>query len=107
MVVNVDRDDAKRIFYNDLPSEEGDKWAAKLLPQSVGVYSGIQTYAAWRYIPSTYVIGKEDKTAFTPEVVNSIISTARQIEPSAFDVVEGCDGGHCLMISQPDWLEEC
>lgn len=99
-------EDAKRIFYNDISSEEGDKWAAALAPQSLGVYTSIQTYAAWRYIPSTYVIAKEDKTTFTPEFVAFIINTARKIEPSAFDVVEEIDGGHCLMISQPERLAE-
>lgn len=50
------------------------------------------------------MIGTEDKTAFTPEMVDFMINTARQLEPSAFDVVEKCDGGHCLMISRPEWL---
>jgi pimeloyl-ACP methyl ester carboxylesterase len=57
-----------------------------------------------RYIPSTYVVGKEDRTAITPELVNYIITSARKIEPTAFDVVEEVDAGHCLMISRPKWL---
>jgi hypothetical protein len=102
--VNETAEEAKSIFYNDISPEEGDKWATTLAPQSVGVYSSIQTYAAWRYIPSTYVIGKNDKTSFSPEVVDYIINTAKTAEPTAFDVVEECDGGHCLMISRPEWL---
>lgn len=39
-------------------------------------------------------------------MVDSIIKTARNMEPSAFDVVEKCDGGHCLMISRPEWLAD-
>jgi len=35
-----------------------------------------------------------------------IINGAMQLEPSAFDVVERCDGGHCLMISRPQWLAD-
>ena len=103
-VVNVSPEDAKRIFYNDLPSSEADKWPTKLQPQSLGVYSSSTTYAAWRSIPSAFVIGTEDKTTFTPEVVDVMINTAKQLPPSAFDVVENCDGGHCLMISRPVWL---
>ena len=61
---------------------------------------------AWRYIPSTYVIGTEDKTALIPEAVDMIINTTKQLQLSAFDVVEKCDGGHCLMISRPEWLVE-
>lgn len=50
------------------------------------------------------MIGEQDKTAFTPQVVDMIISGAKQLEPSAFDVIERVDGGHCLMISRPYWL---
>ncbi|KAF2649438.1 alpha/beta-hydrolase [Lophiostoma macrostomum CBS 122681] len=104
MTVDVAPADAKRIFYNDLSDEEGNKWARKLKHQSIGVYSSTTTYAAWKYIPSTYVIGKADKTTFTLEAVDYIIKSAREQHPAAFDVVEECDGGHCLMISQPEWL---
>ncbi|MCJ1404792.1 hypothetical protein MMC11_008018 [Xylographa trunciseda] len=105
-IVTVDPEDAKRIFYYDLSSAEGDEWASKLTHQSVGVYSSTTTYAAWRHIPSTYVIGEREKTTFTPQVVDFIINTAKQLEPSAFDVIERCDGGHCLMISYPQWLAD-
>nr|POF15620.1 hypothetical protein CFP56_48814 [Quercus suber] len=104
-VVTVLPEDARAIFYNDMSSAEGDRWAAEIRPQSVGVYTSTTTYAAWRYIPSTFVIAKQDKTTFTPEIVDSMITSARQQVPAAFDVVETCDdGGHCLMISHPDWL---
>ena len=102
--MTVDPEDAKAIFYNDLSSAKGDEWASKLTHQSLGVYSSTQTYAAWRYIPSTYVIGEQDRTTFTPPVVEMIINGAKNMEPSAFDVIEKCDGGHCLMISRPEWL---
>lgn len=102
-VVRVEPEDAKKIFYNDLPSAEADEWTSKLLHQSLGVYSSTTTYAAWRDIPSTYVIGENDKTTFTPVVVEMMIKGAKELEPNAFDVVERCDGGHCLMISCPQW----
>jgi len=39
--------------------------------------------------------------------VKILIGTARRIEPIAFDVVEHCeDGGHCLMISRPEWTAD-
>ncbi|KAF2678720.1 hypothetical protein K458DRAFT_422809 [Lentithecium fluviatile CBS 122367] len=91
MTVDVNPADAKRIFYNDISDEEGDKWASKLVHQS-------------KYIPSTYVIGKADRTTFTPKLVNYMIKSAREQQLTAFDVVEECDGGHCLMISHPEWL---
>lgn len=51
-------------------------------------------------------MGTEDKTTFTMEMVDYMINNAKSIEPSAFDVVEKCDGGHCLMISRPEWLAD-
>lgn len=45
-----------------------------------------------------------DRSLFTPEFAETMISWAQQIEPSAFDVVERCKGaGHCVMVSCPDW----
>ena len=70
------------------------------------MFSSTTTYAAWRHIPSTYVIGQNDKTAFTPVFVETIINSARELEPSAFDVVEKCDGGHSLMVSCPQWTAD-
>jgi hypothetical protein len=34
---------------------------------------------------------------------DALIQGAREMEPSAFDVVGRCDGRHCLMISRPEW----
>lgn len=35
-----------------------------------------------------------------------MIEGAKQVEASAFDTVERCDGGHCLMISRPERVAE-
>jgi hypothetical protein len=103
-VSTVDPADAKKVFYNELSSEEGDKWAALLKPHSLGAYATPTSYAAWRHIPSTYVICAADKTSITPELAESMISTARELEPTAFDVVERSDTDHCPMLSRPEWL---
>ncbi|PQE24882.1 hypothetical protein CJF32_00007248 [Rutstroemia sp. NJR-2017a WRK4] len=106
-VVNVLPEDAKKIFYNDLSSEKGDELAANLLPQSLGVYSSTATYAAWKDIPSTYLMGDIDQSSFVPEFAELMIKGAQQAEPTAFDVVEHCkEGGHCLMISFPEWTAD-
>jgi hypothetical protein len=104
MTVSVGKEDAKRIFFNDLDDEAAGEWAAKLLPQSVGVYASRTTYAAWKDIPSTYVRGKTDQSHFSAEMVDGMIAGARAQCDTALDVVEECDGGHCLMISHPEWL---
>lgn len=101
-VATVTDEDARDVFYNDLSDEEATKWISKLKHQSEGVYITPVTYAAWRYIPSTYVIGTEDKSSVSREVVDYMIN---QDQPNAIDSVETCEGGgHCLMISRPDWL---
>ncbi|CAG8978439.1 hypothetical protein HYALB_00012606 [Hymenoscyphus albidus] len=100
-------DDAKKVFYNDMSSSEGDELAVKLVFQSSGVYFSTATYAAWTAIPSTYLMGEQDETAFSPPMVEMMLQGARQAEPSAFDVVEKCkEGGHCLMISFPEWTAD-
>ncbi|RDW74772.1 hypothetical protein BP6252_05914 [Coleophoma cylindrospora] len=106
-VVNVSPEDAKKIFYNDLSSARGEELAAQLVPQSLGVYFSKATYAAWKDIPSTFVVGDTDQSSFTPAVVEMMIKGARMMEPSAFDVVEHCkEGGHCVMISYPEWTAD-
>lgn len=103
----VTPDNARKTFYNDLPPGEADKWIEKVLPQSMGVYTSAQTYCGWKHIPSTFVTGLLDVSDFKPPFVEWIVSTARQQQPDAFDVVETCkDGGHCLMISHPVWLAD-
>lgn len=57
-------------------------------------------------MPSTHVVGEQDRTVFTPQVVDMMLDGAKLKQPSAFDVVEKCDGGNCLMISRPQWLAE-
>lgn len=93
-------------MFNDLPSDEAETWAATLIHHSAGVFLSTQTYTAWRGIPSTYVVGERDMSFFSMEIVDMILDTARVMEPTAFDVVERCDGGHCLMISHAEWLAD-
>lgn len=56
------------------------------------------------HIPSTYLISAEDRTRFTAAVSELMVQGAREVEPSAFDVVERCEGaGHCVMVGFPEW----
>lgn len=101
--------DAANIFYHDLPSSESSattqEWVEKLQPHhSLGVYSSTLTYAAWKDIPSTYIQGMKDWSVFTPDAVEAMLGAAREVNKHVFDVVEKCEeGGHCLMISFPEW----
>lgn len=44
-----------------------------------------------------------DQSALSPAAAEMMIKAAREMVPTAFDVVEYCEAGHCLMISQPEW----
>lgn len=33
-----------------------------------------------------------------------MIKGEKEMQPTAFDVVETCDAGHCPIISRPEWL---
>ncbi|OBT48968.1 hypothetical protein VE00_00687 [Pseudogymnoascus sp. WSF 3629] len=99
--------DATNIFYHDLPVPLAASLAASLRPHSAGVFFSTTTHAAWMHIPSTYLISMEDRTRFTAALSGFMIQATRQMEPSAFDVVERCEGaGHCVMISEPEWTAE-
>lgn len=102
--MTVEPEDAKKIFYNDLTPEQGEEQFSKLMPQSLGVYSSTSSYAAWVDIPSTFLQGDKDQSSISAAMVEMMIKGAQQLNPSAFDVIEHCpEGGHCLMISNPDW----
>jgi len=79
---------------------EAEYWASQLLPQSLGVYWSQTTYAAWRYIPTTYVLCGRDQ-AITLPYGEMILKAAQDSKPNMIDIVERCDvAGHCVMLSQ-------
>ncbi|RDW89593.1 hypothetical protein BP6252_01625 [Coleophoma cylindrospora] len=95
---------APGILYNDLPPETAQYWTSQLRPQSLGVYWSPISFAAWRYIPSTYVLCGQDRVV-TPEYAELIVQAARTSGGEcALDRVERCESaGHCVMIGHVDW----
>lgn len=57
----VDADNPERLFFNDLPSSAAATAAAALRPHSYRAFTGKQTTAAWRTIPSTYLVATDDQ----------------------------------------------
>ena len=96
----------KKVFYNDISDAEAEYWASQLLPHSLAAYFGVITYAAWKHIPSTYLLGLQDQSSLTVPVLEGMIKGAQMLEPPAFDVIERCDAGHCFMISRPEWTAD-
>ena len=88
--------DAEHRLYNDTPPTEAKLWASRLIPQSYKVQTTKMTRAAWRYIPSTYVVAERDQ-ALPPQVQRAFAKRIRA------DVVR-LETGHCPMLSAPGAL---
>ena len=99
----VSPENGKKIFYHDLPDAEATHWAAKLKPWSIGCAFSPSTYAAWRYIPSTYVLTHNDQTDLG-KFSKGFVESAKSAVPTRLDTVEeiGHDAGHFTMLSQED-----
>jgi len=48
-------------FYHDLPSADGQYWANQLRPHSSAAIKAKATSAAWRRIPSAYLVCEDDR----------------------------------------------
>jgi pimeloyl-ACP methyl ester carboxylesterase len=85
-------------LYHDVPQELAEKLAADLRPQSVPVMSSPCQYTAWKHIPTTYLLGENDK----------MISYERQkqlIEDAGVPIATyTCDAGHSPFVSQPEFV---
>ena len=94
---------ASYALWHDLPEKEHEHWSSLLEPHSLGALFSKQTYAAWRDIPSTYVICELDRVV-PVEIQQQMIRTAKDDQPKAFDVVEKLKCGHEPLLSNIDEL---
>lgn len=85
------------LLYNDLPPTEAALWESRLIPQSHAVQKTELTYAAYKYIPSTYLICEKDKAA--PPLFQEMFAGS-----AGSQVVERCSASHSPMLSQLDIL---
>jgi pimeloyl-ACP methyl ester carboxylesterase len=83
-------------MYSDLPQEEADYWTAKVVDQSHGVEETKLTRAAYRYVPSTYVVCEKDQAV--PPQVQEMFGT------SAGATLLRLDSGHSPQLSKTDEL---
>ena len=97
--VRIGKDAALPAMFHDIPPSEGEHWASLLEPHSVGAMWSEQTYAAFKDIPSTYVVCELDRIV-PVEQQEGMIENAREVEPSAFDVVERLQSGHEPVLSR-------
>lgn len=55
------RTDFLEAMYHDLPSHEAEKWVSKLKPQSLATFEDPTRSAAWRKIPTSYLVCEDDR----------------------------------------------
>jgi pimeloyl-ACP methyl ester carboxylesterase len=97
-------EDVKEMFHQDLDSEVSKELGKDLRPHSLGSFWGTTTYAAWRQIPTTYVICNKDRPS-TIQAIHYLISTAKSGAHKVDNVIE-VDAGHSVFISKPQWTAE-
>lgn len=96
---------AKDMMYQDCSEEQVKNLIAELRPHSLAVFWSKTTYAAWRAIPTTYVICEKDSPS-TVAAANWLIDAAKSSGTHAIDQVVHHDVGHSPFISQPEWTVE-
>ncbi|KAI1804212.1 alpha/beta-hydrolase [Daldinia bambusicola] len=104
-VVTVSPEDAKAMFYQDLDDATIAELAKDLRPQSVGSFWSSTTYAAWRYIPTTYIFCLGDHPS-TLVATRYLVDTARAGGTHKIEKVIEVDAGHSPFISKPEWTAE-
>jgi pimeloyl-ACP methyl ester carboxylesterase len=84
--------DPAGLFYNGCAPETTDDAIARLTPQSVSSFEQPLTAAAWRDVPSTYVLTAQD---------HGIPASAQQQMASQATHRHTLDTGHSAQLSQP------
>ncbi|KAK5725439.1 hypothetical protein LTR15_003625 [Elasticomyces elasticus] len=88
------------IFYNDCSTEQIEAACEDIRPQSTLCFLLPLTYAAWKHIPSTYLICQKD---------NAIPVAAQEgmvAQLGASFMVERCSASHSPFLSRPDFTSE-
>ncbi|PQE16710.1 FAD binding domain-containing protein [Rutstroemia sp. NJR-2017a BBW] len=95
--VSISAASAVQTFYNDLPAGHGEYYAQLLRPQTTSVLYHRTTTAAWRSIPTTYVLCPLDNV-LTDHYARLMLSTAQE-SGSLIDSIEVCEGaGSCCWL---------
>ena len=88
-------------FYHDCDPTEAKKAAAGIGRHSFAAKWTPVRYAAWKHIPSSYLICEDDRAI--PVAVQEMWTKQ---EGNLFDVVERCSSAHSPFISMPDFTAE-
>ncbi|KAF1952495.1 alpha/beta-hydrolase [Byssothecium circinans] len=101
-VITVNPEDAKGMFYQDLDDETVAELAKDLRPQSFGAFWGTTYHAAWRDIPTSYILCTGDKPT-TVVAAQYLVDSAKGSGNHKIGNVIKVDAGHSPFISKPEW----
>ncbi|KAF2108728.1 Alpha/beta hydrolase fold-1 [Lophiotrema nucula] len=101
-LMTVAPDQVKSMMYQDLSDEEVAEVAKTLNPHSFGAVCKPTWYAAWKYIPTTYVITLRDKPS-TVMAAEALVKGAMESEPTKVEKVIRAESGHSPFWSRPKW----
>ncbi|KAK4200390.1 putative esterase [Triangularia verruculosa] len=104
-IVTINAEDVKGMFYQDLDDETVAGLAKELRPQSLGAFWSTTTHAAWRYIPTTYILTTGDRPA-TVFAAQYIFDSAMASGSHKIDNLIKVETGHSPFISQPEWTAQ-
>ncbi|MEV7012307.1 alpha/beta hydrolase [Streptosporangium sp. NPDC051022] len=85
-------DEPRTSFYGDLPDDEAERAMGELVGQTVRSFAEKVGVAAWRDIPSTYIVAEHDR-ALPPAMQERMAAQATEIRR--------LPGGHSPFLSQP------
>ena len=88
---------ARYMFYDDCAPEEADAAVARLTPEHLGTVSSPVKAAAWRDVPTTYLVTQAD---------NAISAQAQRAMAANATWQAELDSGHSPMLSQPAALAQ-
>jgi pimeloyl-ACP methyl ester carboxylesterase len=80
------------VFYTDLAPQDSDRAIAQLKPQSLAAFTETLTAAAWRTVPSTYVVCEQDRAIPRP---------AQEQMSARASYVRRLSSGHSPFLSMP------
>jgi pimeloyl-ACP methyl ester carboxylesterase len=88
------------MLYHDLPPKEAEEWKAKLKPQSLATFQDKTRAAAWRKIPTAYLVCEDDR-AIPVQRQDAMIA---KIKEGGEIVTERLFVGHSPYINKPDFV---
>ncbi|KAI1740507.1 Alpha/beta hydrolase fold-1 [Xylaria scruposa] len=100
-IVTVMSEDAKGMFYQDMDDDTVELLVKDIRPQSLGAFWSTTEHAAWRFIPTTYILTLKDKPS-TVAAARYLIDTAKASGTHKIDRVIELQTGHSPFISCPE-----